>query len=121
MSNASKVYTRLLLPKGHGCPIWCPEPDENLSFEYCEGGVGVGHVGRIVPGGGFDPLFNICYGENDPMNGDGVPDGFEQLDLNPQDITIRSKYHNPGSHICSDALEKIPNVIDTGPVSDPNV
>ena len=120
MSSASEVYTRLLLPKGHGCPIWCPEPDDNLSFAYRESGVRIGHVGRIVPDGGFDPLFNICFRADDPINSDGVPDGFEQLVLEPQDVTIRNKHHNRGSHICSDPLEKRPNRIDTNPISEFN-
>jgi hypothetical protein len=118
MSNASEVYTRLLLPKGHGCPIWCPEPDENLSPAYREGGVRIGHVGRIDPDGGFDPLFNICAGKDDPINCDGVPDGFEQLVLEPTAVKFRGKYHNRGSHICSQPLEKRLNNVDTGTVSE---
>jgi hypothetical protein len=117
MSNPSEVYTRLLLPKGHGCPIWCPEPDENLSLAYREGGIRIGHVGRIVPDGGFDPLFNICFGADDPINSDGVPQDFEQLDLEPQDVTIRSKHHNRGSHMCSKPLEKRPNKIEADSAS----
>ena len=117
MSNASEVYTRLLLPKGHGCPIWCPEPDDNLSPAYRESGVRIGHVGRIVPDGGFDPLFNICFAENHPINSDGVPDGFEQLALGNQDVTVRNNQHNRGSHICSKPLEKR----DTNIVSELNV
>ena len=84
--DASEIYTRLLLPKGHGCPIWCPEPDENLPREYRERGVGIGDVGRIMPGGGFDPLFNMCATPDDPVNREGVPNGFEQLVLNPRDV-----------------------------------
>jgi hypothetical protein len=71
MSNPTEVYTRLLLLKGHGCPIWCPEPDENLA--YGKSGVRIGHVGRIdQDDGSFNPLFNICTGEDDPINCNGV-------------------------------------------------
>ena len=119
MSKASEVYTRLLLPEGHGCPIWCPEPAESLPPAYREGGVRIGHVGRIIPGGGFDPLFNICAGADEPINCDGVPEGFEKIVLGPQDVTILSTYYNRGSHICSKRLEKRP--IDTDPVSGRNM
>jgi hypothetical protein len=121
MSNASEVYTRLLLPKGHGCPIWCPEPDENLSPAYREGGVSIGHVGCIVPDGGFDPLFNICAPADDPINIEGVPDGFVQLVLEPEDFSIRSNYHDHGSHVSSKPLEKKPNDVSTNPAPEGNV
>lgn len=121
MSHASEVYTRLLLPKGHGCPIWCPEGDENLSPAYLEGGVRIGHVGRIDSDGAFDPLFNICAGDEDPINCDGVPVGFEQLILESRAVKFRSKYHNRGSHICSEGLEKRLNIGDAGTVSERNM
>ena len=120
MSNPSEVYTRLLLLKGHGCPIWCPEPDENLA--YGESGVRIGHVGRIDPDdGGFDPLFNICAGADDPINCNGVPEAFEPLVLGPADVKYRRTYHNRGSYICSESLEKRPNRIDNDPASEGNV
>ena len=65
--------------------------------------VGIGHVGRIVLNGGYDP---ICAAADDPINSDGVPDGFEQLVLESQDVSIKSKYYNNGLHICSEPLEK---------------
>lgn len=99
MSNESEVYTRLLLLKGHGCPIWCPEPADNLP------GVKIGHVGRIVPDGGFDPLFNICFEADHAINGGRVPDGFEPLVLSDQDVTSRGGYHICGSHVCSKSLK----------------
>ena len=112
MSKASEVYTQLLLPKGHGCPIWCPEPAESLPPMYREGSVRIGHVGRIIPGG---PLFNICTGADEPINCDGVLEGFEKFVLGPQDVTILSTYHNCRSHICRKRLEK--RLIDTDPIS----
>jgi hypothetical protein len=108
MSNASEVYTRLLLPKGHGCPIWCPEPIENLPLASRESGVRIGDVGRIDPDGGFDPLFNICARADDPINFDGVPPGFAPLVLESKDVKFRSNQYDHGSHICSQPLEKRP-------------
>ena len=48
MSNAIEVYIRLLLPKGHGCPIWCPKPDDNTSLAYHQAGVSFGHVEESI-------------------------------------------------------------------------
>jgi hypothetical protein len=115
MSNTSEVYTRLLLPKGHSCPIWCPEPDDNLSLTNRHGGIRIGHVGRIDPDGSFDPLFNICAKADNPINSNRVPDTFEPLVLEPPDVKSRSKYYNHGLHICSEPLEKRPNMVDTDP------
>jgi|SRR5882762_7273747 len=117
MFTASEVYTRLLLPQGHGCPIWCSESDVNLSLAYREDGVRIGHVGSIDLDGSFDPLFNICAGADDPINSDGVPDAFEPLVLEPKDVKFRPKYHNDGSHICSEPLEKRPNIVATNPAA----
>jgi hypothetical protein len=110
---ASEVYTRLLLAQGHGCPIWSPEPDEN-PLAYREGGVRIGDVGSIDPdSGGFDPLFNICASADDPINADGVPDGFEPMLLESRNVKSRSNHHYRGSHICSSPLEKRPNNVET--------
>lgn len=121
MSNANEVYTRLLLPKGHGCPIWCPEPDENLPLAFRDSGVRIGHVGRIDRDGAFDPLFNICIAADDPINCDGVPDGFEPLLLERKDVKFRDKYHNHGSHICSEPLKKTLNEVHNDPAFGRNV
>lgn len=104
MSSAGEVYSRLLLPKGHGCPIWCPEPANNLPLAYRETGVRIGHVGRVILDGGFDPLLNICAEADDAINFDGVPDCFEPLFLEPKDYTVMNPYHHRGSHICSGSL-----------------
>jgi hypothetical protein len=117
---SSEVYTRLLLPKGHGCPIWCPEPDENLPQAYRESGVRIGDVGRIDSDGGFDPLFNICAGADDPINPKGVPDGFEQIVLESTDVKFRRNHHYPGSHICSKPLEKRSNHVNIDAALDDN-
>lgn len=121
MSNASEVYTRLLLLRGHGCPVWCPEPDENLSLAFRGGGVRIGHVGSIDPDGGFDPLFDICSRPDDPINHEGVPEQFEQLVLGPTDVKCRSKYHNRGSHLCSESLQIRPNRVDANHTSETNM
>jgi hypothetical protein len=110
MSNESEVYTRLLLLKGHGCPIWCPEPADNLPLAYRESGVKIGHVGSIAPDGGFDPLFNICFEADHAINGGRVPNGFEPVVLGDQDVTSRGGYHICGSHVCSKSLKILDNI-----------
>ena len=121
MPNPGEVYTRLLLPKGHGCPIWCPEHNQSLPDVYRRDGVRIGHVGGIDHDGAFDPLFSICDRPEDPINFEGVPDGFEQLVLGPMDVTCRPRYHNYGSHVCSEPLERNAIVVDTDPATEHNV
>jgi hypothetical protein len=44
----SQLYSRLLLSKGAGYPLWLPEPYDDLPLEYKERGVSVGDVGVIT-------------------------------------------------------------------------
>src|ERR1700691_6290178 len=91
----SEVYTRLLLPKLHGYSLFIAEPDDNLPLEYRTKGTSIGDVGIITADASFDFVFNICVSANDPVNCHGVPDGFEQLTLDPEDISLLSNMHPP--------------------------
>jgi hypothetical protein len=44
-----------------------------------------------------------------------------QLVLEPQDSSIRSNYHNDGTHISSRPLERRPNNVSTDPVFEGSV
>lgn len=80
MSQASEVYTRLLLSNHLGFPLWNPAPDDNLVSDYREKGVSIGDVGLITSDGKFDFLFNICLPSDHPVNQQyGVPKDFEVL------------------------------------------
>ncbi len=40
--RAHAIYTKLLLRRGHGYPLWIPESDDNLPDVYRNKGVSVG-------------------------------------------------------------------------------
>ena len=106
--SPSDIYARLLLPKKQGYPLWFPEPDENLPFEYHSVGVGIGDVGMITSDGAFDFLFNICRPANDPVNWLGVPNGFAPLPLDPtKDVRRVQKMYDPGTHISSAHIARV--------------
>ena len=69
--RAARVYQEELATKGRGTPLWYPEPSET-------GEINIGDVGFLY-NGGFHRLFNVTVGEDDPLNADGVPEGFEPL------------------------------------------
>ncbi|KAJ7765368.1 hypothetical protein B0H16DRAFT_1260485, partial [Mycena metata] len=64
----SQLYSRLLFPKGHGYPLYRPQPPEDLPAEYRKSGACIGDVGVITPDGYFDFIFNICAPADSPIN-----------------------------------------------------
>ncbi|KAI0737532.1 hypothetical protein C8Q80DRAFT_309616 [Daedaleopsis nitida] len=64
------LYARELVTRGHGHPLWGPEP----SLE--SGEVQLGDVGYLRKGH-FCFWFNCMRPQSDPRNSRGVPDGFE--------------------------------------------
>lgn len=107
----SKLYSRLLLPQGHGFPLYIPSPPDDLSEPVRRSGVQIGDAGIVCGDGSFDTLFNICYPEGDPMNRFGVPLGFEQLVVRPEDVRTQALYYPPGS-VLSNATTKKNNFSD---------
>ncbi|KAJ7744180.1 hypothetical protein B0H16DRAFT_995457 [Mycena metata] len=100
------LYSRLLLAKGHGYPLSCPQPSDDLPPPCRTRGIEIGDVGVLTSDGSFDVFFNICRGRDDPVNRDGVPPGFEPVDLRSGDVTSRESYHRPGSHISNTTMKK---------------
>ncbi|KAJ7663617.1 hypothetical protein B0H17DRAFT_991423, partial [Mycena rosella] len=110
----SQLYTRLLLPRGHGFPLFHPQPFDDLPLESRRIGTEIGHVGVITSDGSFDFLFNICRSADDPFNRFGVPEGFEQVNLDPEDVASRAQYHRPGSDISNTKISKRRLDLDMG-------
>ncbi|KDQ51478.1 hypothetical protein JAAARDRAFT_93237, partial [Jaapia argillacea MUCL 33604] len=56
-----KTFVKLLLPKGHGYPLWVPETAGAYTQgdPYTDEGYQIGDVGVITDGGWFDVFFNI--------------------------------------------------------------
>ncbi|PBK85476.1 hypothetical protein ARMGADRAFT_973446, partial [Armillaria gallica] len=77
--SAHALYTRLLLSRDHGYPLWVPEPDYGLPPAYIKRGIWVGDVGIKRNDGGFDFIFNAFLEADDPVHEGGVPQNFSPL------------------------------------------
>ncbi|KAJ7483223.1 hypothetical protein FB451DRAFT_102269, partial [Mycena latifolia] len=105
--HCSDLYSSLLFPTGNGYPLFYPEPSGDLPEPARKIGTEVGDVGIVAHGdGGFDPIFNILRTGDDPANRFGVPQGFEQLILGPEDIRMLPLYHLPGSDVSNTTVNK---------------
>ncbi|KAJ7469872.1 hypothetical protein B0H11DRAFT_1392313 [Mycena galericulata] len=103
----SQLYSRLLLPKGHGYPLFHPQPYDDL-WEIRKTGTEIGDVG-VVKDGCFDVIFNICCAADHQINrrfDRGLPEGFEQLQLSPGDLAPHASYHPPGADISNTRITK---------------
>jgi hypothetical protein len=110
----SQLYSRLLLPKGHGFPLFRPQPPEDLPNEYRTTGVSIGDVGVITVDGYFDVVFNICAPADSAVNSRGIPEGFEPLVLEPGSIFTMGQHHEPGCDISSTNISKRRLDVDGG-------
>ncbi|KDQ33861.1 hypothetical protein PLEOSDRAFT_1073982 [Pleurotus ostreatus PC15] len=95
----SQTYARQLLVKRHGYPLWIPEPFGHSPI-YRTKGVRIGDVGYVTQDGGFQTLFNIRAPKGHPINRRGVPEGFQQVPLDAQDIS-HVHFHRPNSAVVS--------------------
>ncbi|KAJ6562260.1 hypothetical protein B0H19DRAFT_95115 [Mycena capillaripes] len=102
----SRSYSRLLLHKGHGHPVFCPQPSDDLPAAIRQTGARIRDVGVITSDGSFDVIFNVCAPANDPANRFGVPEGFTQIDLGESDIFLRDTHHGPGCSISNTEVRK---------------
>ncbi|KAF7374462.1 Kinase-like protein [Mycena sanguinolenta] len=75
----SETYCDELLRQGRGFPLFVPQPQLNPPAEWRTRGIAIGDVGQVTPAGSFDFFFNIYLGADDPINANGVPEGFEPL------------------------------------------
>ncbi|KAF7373266.1 WD40-containing domain protein [Mycena sanguinolenta] len=98
------LYSRLLFAAGHGYPLSKPQPYDNFPRPQ---GVEIGDVGTVADDGTFIVFFNIRK-KSDPANRPnwGLPKGYEEVPLNPEDYILRSKHFGPGSHVSNSKLRK---------------
>ncbi len=102
--HAHVLYTKLLLSRGHGYPLWTPELDYSLCLAYVGRGICIGDVGIIRDDGGFDFIFNAFLEADDPVHEGGVPPNFSPLHTeapnpirtiyfqHPRDSSVRSSH-----------------------------
>ncbi|KAJ7227926.1 hypothetical protein C8J57DRAFT_199076 [Mycena rebaudengoi] len=91
MSHGSRLYSRLLLPEGHGYPLFHPQPFDDLSEEARRIGTEIGDVGVVTSDGSFDVIFNICRAADDPIN------RLEFLRVLSRSVWSQATWH-PGHH-----------------------
>ncbi|PBK66030.1 hypothetical protein ARMSODRAFT_960481, partial [Armillaria solidipes] len=105
IQHAQDIYVPLLLPKGHGYPLWLPQPLSNLPPDCVRHGTQIGDLGHFANDGGFVYLFNVCKDATDPVNLDRVPPGFAPLTSIPG-VREDLEAHKRNSVICSPAMEQ---------------
>ncbi len=105
--RAHAIYTKLLLRRGHGYPLWIPESDDNLPDVYRNKGVSVGDLGILTDDGGFDFLFNVCAEADDPVNQGHVPPQFQPLRISSSHAIRKIPFHRKNSSITSAHVSKM--------------
>ena len=105
--SPSNIFSRILLVKRIGYPLWFPEPS-SYPPEYPRKGVGVGDVGVMSTDGHFDFLFNICFPSDHPVNLNTPPE-FQPLVFNGEsDIITTPQIHTLGTVIASEGIQMGP-------------
>ncbi|KAI3607493.1 hypothetical protein WG66_005179 [Moniliophthora roreri] len=94
-----ETYTRCLLPKGLGHPLWYPSVTEDLPHSYRKVGISIGDVVALDDQGGYEYFFNILLPEDDERNLGRVPEGFTPLIGLEPNIRRNPSQHLPGSFI----------------------
>ncbi|KAF7373441.1 hypothetical protein MSAN_00553800 [Mycena sanguinolenta] len=75
----------------HGYPLPLPQPDDDFPRQQ---GIEIGDVGVVTADGSFDTFFNIRQ-VDDPVNCSGLPVGFEEVPLKPDDYRLWSSHFGP--------------------------
>ncbi|KAH0832922.1 hypothetical protein J3R83DRAFT_11889 [Lanmaoa asiatica] len=101
------IYVRHLLSH-RGYPLWMPEPSRRLPQDYLREGLRIGDVGVVVPeNGSFDVFFNICLPPEHPLHRRGVPDNFNPISLDSEDIDVFPSAEHPGRVIASPSVRQV--------------
>ncbi len=75
--RAPGTYVPMLIPRGHGYPLWVPRP--HVDSPIMNRGIEIGDLGYLADDGSFVFLFNVCHDAEDEVNREGVPPGFVPL------------------------------------------
>jgi hypothetical protein len=96
MVAAYSIYANQLIPKGHGHPLWEPDPGLEPAVELADVG--------YLKDGGFIRLFNASKQLGDSSNAFGVPKGYEPLTVTPSDIRRRNPLPRKPEYISSEGV-----------------
>jgi len=88
---------------------------------YRTKGIRIGDVGHVTPDGAFETLFNIRASAQDPINRRGVPENFEQVDIDEDDIFHAPHYHEPGGVVTSMSARSLSVGVDFPATQNPCV
>ncbi|KAK0186355.1 hypothetical protein F5146DRAFT_935682, partial [Armillaria mellea] len=109
--RAPNIYVRMLMPKGHGYPLWIPNPSDDLPDEYKRVGMQIGDLGYLDAGGGFVYLFNVGKAIDDPVNVGRTPPGFVPLsgihDSTNQHLRLRNHGNGYVFEVTSDETKSL--------------
>ncbi|KAF8171639.1 hypothetical protein BJ912DRAFT_995275 [Pholiota molesta] len=102
-NGRAESYSRSLMMKGHGFPLWYPGGDLGKPIEYLQKGVSIGDVGVLDRDGLFDFCFNIFLPPDDPKHSHLAPEEFKPIEggLDPSEVHTQPDYFKPGSVITS--------------------
>ncbi|KAJ7148442.1 hypothetical protein C8R43DRAFT_857385, partial [Mycena crocata] len=84
----SQLYSRLLLPKRKGYPLFHPQPFDDLPEQARRTGTQIGDVGVITQDGSFDTIFNLTFPDGDSTNRFGVPANYKPVVLPTDDVLV---------------------------------
>ncbi len=101
------IYPSLMSRRGHGYPLWLPEPISNLPHDCVRHGTQIGDLGYLADDGGFTYLFNVFKDAEDPVNLDwhSVPPGFVPLKVDPG-IRQELEFHDKNSVVAMSGVEQ---------------
>ncbi|KDR67726.1 hypothetical protein GALMADRAFT_1075570 [Galerina marginata CBS 339.88] len=99
------IYYQHIGSKGRGSALWIPEPSRGLPIGYRRKGTSIGDVGIITEYGGFDFLFNIYLGPDNPINPPDLPENFTALSISSIDIDQYSEFTGE-SYLSSASVRK---------------
>lgn len=83
------VFSRSLMPLGHGFPLWRPGTSLRPEAHFMQG-ISIGDVGFIGSEGDFQYRFNIFYPPDHPMQPPSLPRTFRHVEPPLSDWEVRS-------------------------------
>ncbi|KAJ6572289.1 hypothetical protein B0H19DRAFT_936467, partial [Mycena capillaripes] len=113
MSN-NILYTRAILSQGEGYPLFLPPPSNDLPEPARRTGTEIGDIVVANHDGSIDVLFNILRPPDDRANRFGVPSGFIQAVLPPNDVRMQLQCYPPGYVISNTTVKRKHLGLETG-------
>ncbi|KAJ6489704.1 hypothetical protein DFH09DRAFT_375436 [Mycena vulgaris] len=98
-------YTKLLLGKGYGYPLWYPQPSDR-PIEYRKHGVRVGDVGFVNDQGSFDYYFTVRVSREDERNSLLLSQTIADDTINDDNVRPWPNIFQPGECVSTESIRK---------------